>query len=67
MTPPDVRNEWTVGYIVNLQGRSWTGGAGAAAPVGSPLDGLRSTDVMKHSWRKRKRRRKSLDTRFLGA
>jgi len=20
MTPPDVRNEWTVGYIVNLQG-----------------------------------------------
>jgi hypothetical protein len=20
MTPPDVRNEWTVGYIVNLRG-----------------------------------------------
>jgi len=31
MTSPDMRNEWTVGYIVNLQGRSWTGGARTAA------------------------------------
>jgi hypothetical protein len=54
MTPPDVRNEWTVGYIVNTKVVSWTGGAGTAAPVGSPLGGLRSTDVMTHSRRKRK-------------
>jgi hypothetical protein len=31
MTPPDVRNEWTVGYIVNLQGSvvdRWRGDGG---------------------------------------
>jgi hypothetical protein len=47
MTPPDVRNEWTVGYIVNLKGSVVDRGAGTAAPpVGSPLGGLRSTDAM---------------------
>jgi len=39
MTPPDVRNEWTVGYIVNLQGSvvdRWHGDGGtsyASPPV----------------------------------
>jgi hypothetical protein len=39
MTPPDVRNEWTVGYIVNLQGSvvdRWRGDGGtsyASPPV----------------------------------
>jgi hypothetical protein len=33
MTPPDVRNEWTVGYIVNLQGSvvdRWRGDGGTS-------------------------------------
>jgi hypothetical protein len=39
MTPSDVRNEWTVGYIVNLQGSvvdRWRGDGGtryASPPV----------------------------------
>jgi hypothetical protein len=39
MTPPDARNEWTVGYIVNLQGSvvdRWRGDGGtrsASPPV----------------------------------
>ena len=39
MTPPDVRNEWTVGYIMNLQGvvvDRWRGAGGtsyASPPV----------------------------------
>ncbi|GAB3169165.1 hypothetical protein GCM10027259_00160 [Micromonospora palomenae] len=39
MTPPDVRNEWTVGYIMNLQGGvvdRWRGDGGtsyASPPV----------------------------------
>jgi hypothetical protein len=32
MAPPDMGNEWTVGYIVNLQG-SVAGGAGTAAQL----------------------------------
>jgi hypothetical protein len=31
MASPHMPNTWTVGYIVNLQGRSWTGGARTAA------------------------------------